>query len=414
MVQLAQAPVFPVQNQLSSLSMLMPGKITLDLRNIEAVDALKFLAMKTGLNIVVTKSVTGRVSLTVQDAPIKDIFDIMLRLNSLAYDKTGEIYNVMTEIEYKALYGKKFSDSRQVKIFRLNYAIPEQAFNLLDALKSEIGRLLVDTESGTVMVMDIPDKIHEAEHILETLEQKASIKIFNLKYAKAKDVEDQLKEQLDIKKAGTIKADERTNQVIVQTLPERMESIGELIRGLDKKTKAVMVDTKIIKLKYRNQLDSGIEWEGIFNLAKQAGINYIGSYPFSVIQKSTEAWKSRESFFNNTMASSIGAYPFSGTATEATAGSKVSPGEKFHDGIIDKKKDFDVLIKYLQTLGKTKILSNPTLSVVENQEAKIHVGERQAYITTSTTVGSGGTKTTSEEVTYIGCGDTAGHYPADK
>ena len=332
MVQLAQAPAFPVQNQLSTLSMLMPGKITLDLRNIEAVDALKFLAMKTGLNIVVTKSVTGRVSLTVQDAPIKDIFDIMLRLNSLAYDKTGEIYNVMTETEYKALYGKKFSDSRQVKIFRLNYAIPEQAFNLLDALKSEIGRLLVDTESGTVMVMDIPDKISEAQHILETLEQKASIKIFNLKYAKAKDVEDQLKEQLDIKKAGTIKADERTNQVIVQTLPERMESIGELIRGLDKKTKAVMVDTKIIKLKYRNQLDSGIEWEGIFNLAKQAGINYIGSYPFSVIQKSTEAWKSRESFFNNTMAGSIGAYPFSGTATEATAGLKVSPGEKFHSG----------------------------------------------------------------------------------
>ena len=73
-------------------------------------------------------------------------------------------------------------------------------------------------------------------------------------------------------------------------------------------------------------------------------------------------------------------------------------------GIIDKKKDFDVLVKYLQTLGKTKILSNPTLSVVENQEAKIHVGERQAYITTSITVGSGGTKTTSEEVTYIDVG----------
>ena len=68
-VQLAQAPAFPVQNQLSTLSTLMRGKITLDLRNIEAVDALKFLAMKTGLNIVVTKSVAGRVSLTVQDAP---------------------------------------------------------------------------------------------------------------------------------------------------------------------------------------------------------------------------------------------------------------------------------------------------------------------------------------------------------
>src|SRR3989339_2111856 len=54
-VQLAQAPVFPVQNQLSTLSTLMQGKITLDLRNIEAVEALKILAIKNRMKIVVKK-----------------------------------------------------------------------------------------------------------------------------------------------------------------------------------------------------------------------------------------------------------------------------------------------------------------------------------------------------------------------
>ena len=71
--------------------------------------------------------------------------------------------------------------------------------------------------------------------------------------------------------------------------------------------------------------------------------------------------------------------------------------------MVDNNKDYDVILKYLQTIGKTKILSNPTLSVVENQEANIHVGERRAYVTTTTTVGST-TTTTSEEVTYVDVG----------
>ncbi len=67
------------------------------------------------------------------------------------------------------------------------------------------------------------------------------------------------------------------------------------------------------------------------------------------------------------------------------------------------KNDFDVIIQYLQTLGQTRILSNPKLAVVNNQEAKIHVGEKQAYITTTTTQTQTST-TVSEAVTYLDVG----------
>ena len=67
------------------------------------------------------------------------------------------------------------------------------------------------------------------------------------------------------------------------------------------------------------------------------------------------------------------------------------------------KEDFDALIKYLQTLGRTQILSNPKLAVINNQEARIHVGEKQAYVTTTTTTGQT-TTTVSEEVTFVDVG----------
>jgi type II secretory pathway component GspD/PulD (secretin) len=325
----------------------------------------------------------------------------MLRANNLAYDKRGDIYNVMTELEYKQLFGKNFFDTRQVKVFRLKYAIPEQAFSLLDAVKSDIGRLLVEPESGAVMLIDTPEKIAQAQKTLDALEQKSSVKVFTLKYAKAKEVEEQLKTQLDLKKVGMIKADDRTNQVVVQTLPERMKNIEELITSLDKKTKSVLIDTKIIKIKLSNQLDTGVEWEGLFNIAKQYGMAYIGSYPFSNIGGGATplSFTPRADVYNG----NIGNYPFSGTTSSLNSSTKTAPGEKMHIGIIDSKRDFDVLVNYLQTLGKSKIIASPSIAVVNNQEAKIHIGERRAYVTTTVTTGTT-TTTTSEEVTFVDVG----------
>jgi type II secretory pathway component GspD/PulD (secretin) len=377
-------------------------KITLTLRNIDIIDALKFFSMKSGFNIVPTQKVSGRITLNVDNVLDKDIFDIMLRSNNLAYDKRGEIYNVMTEAEYKAIYGKNFFDARVVKIFRLKYAIPEQAFGLLDAIKSEIGRLIVEPEPGTIMLIDTPEKIKEAESALLALEQKNVVKVFSLKYAKAKDVEEQLKNQLDLKKVGQVKADDRTNQVIVQTLPERMKDIEVLITSLDKKTKAVLIDVKIIKIKLSDQNDVGIQWEGLLNLSQKYGTAYIGSYPFSAVQASTAAWRSRSEVLSD-LGDNIGSYPFSGTTSNYSGGSKTVLGKAMHVGIISGKKDFDTLVNYLQTIGKSKIIASPSISVVNNQEAKIHIGERRAYVTTTTTTGST-TSTVSEEVTYVDVG----------
>jgi len=377
-------------------------RVSLNLRNIDILEALKFFSLKTGLNIIPTRNVAGRITLTVENVPLQDVFDIMLRSNQLAYDKRGEIYNVMTETEYKALYGKSFFDVRQVQIFRLKNAIPEEAFRVLDAIKSNIGRLLVEVESGTVLIMDIPEKIKDVASALSALEQKGCIKIFNLKYAKAKDVETQLKSQLDVKKVGTIRADERTNQIVVQTLPDRMQDIEKLVLGLDKKTKAVLIDTKIIKLKLSDQNDSSVQWEGLFKTQGNSGLTYVGSYPFSAVQGADADWRSRQQVLSD-MSGNVGSYPFSGTSSDFSSSAPVTPGEKMHVGVINGKQDFDVFLKYLQTVGSTKILSNPTISVVNNQEAKIHVGERRAFVTTTTTAGTNST-TVSEEVTYVDVG----------
>jgi len=372
--------------------------ISLELKDMDILEALKYISARTGLNIIPTKEVTGRVSLNVSNSSLKDIFDIILRSNNLAYDKKGNIFNVMSDNEYKARYGKNFYDSRISRVFRLKYAIPDQAYNLLNTMKSEIGKVLLDSESGILLVIDTPEKIAAMETTLAAMDQKCVIKAFNLKYARAKDIEEQLKSQLDIKKVGSIKADERTNQVIVQTLPERMEDISRLIRGLDQKTRQILIDAKIIQVQLTNDLTSSVEWQGLFDVGGSSnGLTYLGSTAFSAVNSTSTSWQSRSQVYKD-LGNDVGSYNFTTGTSGPTTGTK-----ELHVGVVSGSKDFDVVLKYLQTLGSTKVLSNPKLAVVNNQEAKIHVGEKQAYITSTTTQTDTST-TVAEAVTYVDLG----------
>ena len=45
-------------------------KISLNLRNIDIIEALKFFSLKSGLNIIPTQKVAGKVTLTVEHVPV--------------------------------------------------------------------------------------------------------------------------------------------------------------------------------------------------------------------------------------------------------------------------------------------------------------------------------------------------------
>lgn len=403
--ELAQAivPGAPViQQKLTVLPGGIEGNISLDLKNIEINDALKYFSLKTGLNIVTTRSVKGRVTLVVVGVRVKDVFDIMLRSNGLAYDKSGDIYNVMSEEEYMNIYGKKFFDVRKVKVFRLQYAIPEQVFSFLETLKSSIGRILVDPESGTVLCMDSPSKLYEMELALKSFEQENITKTFVLNYADAKEIEEHLKVRLDNKKVGSIKADERSNQVIVQALPKRMEEIEKLIKDLDKKTKEVLIDAKIVKVNLGDASDVGVKWEGLFdvNETENGSMTYIGSTPFASVNSSSDDWQSRKSTLEEV--GYVGSYPASGTTSSYASSTPTIGLESLNIGVIGSN-DFNVVLNYLTTENEAKILSNPKIAVVNNEEARIHVGAREAYVTTTTTTGTS-TSTISEQVNFIDIG----------
>jgi general secretion pathway protein D len=66
--------------------------------------------------------------------------------------------------------------------------------------------------------------------------------------------------------------------------------------------------------------------------------------------------------------------------------------------------NFNAVFDVLQTVGKTNMVSSPKIATIENQEAKILVGTKEAYVTTTVSTPGTGVSTTAESVTFIDVG----------
>ena len=134
-------------------------KISLDLKGLDIVDALKMLSARANLNIVVGKNVAGRVTIFLKDVNIWDAFEIIIASNNLAYEKDGEIIKVMADRDYELIYGEKFGDKKQFLTRTLKYAKAQDLSATLNQIKSNIGRVIINEAANTLVILDTPAKI---------------------------------------------------------------------------------------------------------------------------------------------------------------------------------------------------------------------------------------------------------------
>jgi len=345
-------------------------KVSLALNDTNIVDALVYLSEKAEINVAVSKSVEGRATLSLNNVSIRDALDIILLSNELALEKRGDIFYVMPASDYESAHGEKWSEVRQVRIFKLRYAQPKDVVTILTSMKSGVGNIVADNDTGTLVVMDTPEKLEQMKEAIDTLDHEQSTKVFDLKYAKAKDVVSFLTPKLDDKGNGSAKADEKYNRVVVTALPGKMDEIQKLIEQIDTSIRQVLIEAKIVRIKLTPTTEYGIDWQRVFAYGGPTG------------EKKTFNFES--------------AFPVSPTLTSFG---------KLVIGRVAANQSPEVVFQALKTVGEAKILSSPRITALNNEEAKIFIGTREVYTTSTATTGTGGTSTATA-VNFIDVGIT--------
>ena len=399
---------------------------TLEIKDMDINDVLKLLSVKSGLNIIAGKSITGRVTIFLQNVEVHDALTIVLKANDLAYTEGRGVIQIMTGAEYEQSTGHKFGVNMESTIVSLQSAKASDVVAVLNQVKSQAGKVVADDQSNSVIIQDVPEKIEQlleyiktidaptdvqvykllhisGESLVAKLQEMVSPKIGNVKFDSLsnklfiKDTPKKLKEimkyitQIDIpretkvfsvnyakadelaktigqmltKDVGSIEFDARSNTLVVTDIPPKIEEIGSMILALDKDDKEVFIEARIVQVSLGDHYQMGIDWGTVIPKASHAAVTLNSNYTIP----------------GTSITSGVG------TATIGTL----------------NRDNYNIVLQALDTFGKSRTLSNPRLSVVNNQEASILIGSNTPY-TTSTGVTNSTTTTTSETVSFVDTG----------
>lgn len=290
------------------------GNVTIDFKEADIQNVLRILSFKSGVNIVAGKDVTGLVTIRLVDVPWEKALDMVLKTYGYAYDRDGNIIRVTT----------------------------------IENLKRE----------------DLSTEVHA------------------LNYAQASEVEKSLKDVLS--ERGKVRSDLRSNTIVVTDMPTTLQNVSKVIARLDAITPQVVIQAKVIETTLGDADRLGINWNIKVAVAGSARPT---TFPFTAVTTPGSALL-RSILPEGRGSATSSSVPTSGTATTTTSTVQDFPTpDNAHQAtfpVVDKAQftfgtldfsQFRAILEMIQQRSDAKVLSEPHVTTLNNQEAKILVGE---------------------------------------
>ena len=182
-------------------------RLSLNFKAIEVRSVLQVLSDFTGLNIIATDSVSGAVTLKLNDVPWDQVLSLVLKAKGLAMRQNDNIVLVapaaeIYKIEQDELASKKvavYLEQLKTEFLQINYA---KAVDIRNILVSGVGAATMGANS--------------------------------------------VKNPMLISERGMVVVDERTNTLIIKDVPAKLKEIAQLVALLDKPVQQVMVEARIV------------------------------------------------------------------------------------------------------------------------------------------------------------------------
>ena len=283
--------------------------VSLDFQGADLRAVLRTFAEISGLNIVIDPTIQGTVDVALRDVPWDQALDIILRANKLGYSVDGTIVRIAP--------------------LTVLAAEQEEQRRLQDA-QALAGDLQVFTQS--------------------------------LSYARAEDLRPLITATV-LSQRGSIQTDVRTNTVIINDLPDRLQRAAALIRTLDRPEPQVEIEARIVQTTREFARTLGVQWGVGARAANALGNTLPLAFPNqgSITGRTGIQGAPGETADSTGTAVNLG-------VTGATTGIGLALGS------INGAVNLDVALSALERQGQGRLLSTPRVSTQNNVEAEITQG----------------------------------------
>ena len=160
-------------------------RLSLNFQDIEVRSVLATLAEFTGLNLVASDSVTGRVTLNLNDVPWDQALELILQSQGLSSREQGNVIVVAPASELADLERQELEARNQretlsplvTEFIEIKYARAEDLAQLLRGgegdgfgLLTERGRVSIDNRTNTLLVQDTADQVRDIVRTIDRLD----------------------------------------------------------------------------------------------------------------------------------------------------------------------------------------------------------------------------------------------------
>jgi type IV pilus assembly protein PilQ len=159
-------------------------RLTLNFQDIDVRSVLQLLADTSGQNIVVSDSVTGNLTLRLQNVPWDQALDIVLRTKGLDKRRQDNVIIIGPTEELASREKAELAAHKEVQelspthteFMQVNYAKVSDLAKLIktanakDSMLSPRGSLSVDERTNTLLVQDTSEKLADIRRLVQTLD----------------------------------------------------------------------------------------------------------------------------------------------------------------------------------------------------------------------------------------------------
>jgi type IV pilus assembly protein PilQ len=315
-------------------------KISLDFKDADIHNILRLIAEVSGLNIITTDDVKGKITIRLVNVPWDQALDVILATKNLIRIEEGNVLRITT----------------------------------WETLKKER-----------------EDKQKEEEILLKTRDTKLKLeepwkKILKLSYADAIELQKLLTEKSKegrslLSPQGSVIADKRTNTLIIQDIRSNLEEIEHLVKQLDSAIPQVLIEARVVQAVTTFARSIGVQWGGSYNQTGggQWAWGLTGNNPAAAAGWGFTPSQGGGSASTNLIMPSnfVVNFPAS-TLNTPTGGAAISFGK-----LTGNLVNLDLRLQLGETNGLTRVISRPKLATLDNKEAHIKQGEKIPYETTS-------------------------------
>jgi len=139
------------------------SSFSMEFRDADIKDVLRAVGQAANLNIIISDTVTGQVTMSLKDVDLWVALESILKTKGLTYVRDANMVRILSVAEARDI-------DMETRVFSLGHARSQDILPIVEKVKSDKARISIDSRMNAIVVRDLSLNIDQMARLLQNLD----------------------------------------------------------------------------------------------------------------------------------------------------------------------------------------------------------------------------------------------------